>query len=428
MNQAPTQSIVVHSSQNVNSIAALYEALYQDEKANISLKLPTDLKDYRLGGKGELIQFILTWADKCPDASITTHIPSREDSDQVQIQLNNLFNQEHGFVLALRLRKWGLDNARVFTDIKGGVIAEDFVNQALSQTDIITSGQPTIKNLRMFVVVDDFIEYGENILEDYTKLYLRREQTRSPMKASYSAFLEIMFKRQAIIKTQSPIPHPVALKGFIDSVARFAYELFENAGRWGTKQYGNSIRGILTHVHAREVKSTKPLYSQVGEDNPINDYLKRFQKADGYEDTAFLEITIFDNGPTLAKHFLKRAPKSISEELKATRQCLLLASGRSPKSNEGRGLYDSIKLINRCRGLIKYKGNRLSVFRDFFIDPLDDEKIAALELEPQEKRYAKMLHLLFMNDWNTRLKSPSPHPVASGSFFTIIVPVKEIVQ
>lgn len=422
------QTIVIQTSQNVNAIGSLYEVLYQDKKRVSALKLPTELKDYRLGGKGELIQFILTWADVCPDAPLVTHIPNSDQTSVAETQLNNLFNQEHGFVLALRLRKWGLEFPRSFTDVKGNLIADHLVQQAFSKSNIIASGQPMTKNLRMFVAVDDFIEQGEDVLQDYTKLYLRRDQTRSPMKAGFSAFLEILFKRHSKIKNNASIPHPLALKNFIDSVSRFTYELFENAGRWGTRDHGNSIRGILTHVHAKEATSSKSLNSQVGEGNPIHDYLKHFQNSSGYEDTAFIEITIFDNGPTLATHFLKRAPKNIVEELSATSQCLLLASGRSPKLNEGRGLYDTIKLINRCRGLIKYKGNRLSVFRDFFAEPLDDDTMRSLEQESPELRKSKMLKLLFMNDWNTRLRSPSVHPVATGSFFTIIVPVKEITQ
>jgi hypothetical protein len=418
--------ISIHSAQNVESIAGLYKHLYKERKTQCAIQVPTELRDYRMGGKGELLQFILTWADKYPDSPVVTHIPPNSSDANIRTYLENLFEQEHGFVLALRSRKWGLEVPREFADVKRVKVPHYLIEEALSGTGIFKTGQAMVKNLRTFIAVDDHIERGNLILQDYTKLYLKRTAARSPMKVGFAAQLKLLFDKQSRVRNQVASLNPMALSGFIENITRFAYEVFENAGRWGTKEHGNSIRGILVHLHAREVESTKSLSEQVGSLNPIYSYLEHFKLDDGYENTSFLEITIFDNGPTLANHLLKRAPKNINEELKATRQCLLLASGRSSKSNEGQGLYDTIKLIHRCRGLIKYRGNRLSVFRDFVGDPLDETRLAELESIPRGEREKEMLNILYMKDWTSRMKSPEAHAAATGSLFTIIVPVKEI--
>ena len=379
-----------------------------------------------MGGKGEFIQFLLTWAHDCPDAPLATHVQPVAEDDSVIRQLSSLFDQEHGFVLALLSRKYGVEAARSFLNTSNNPLRQDLVEQSLLKCQILVAKNPLLKGLRGFVGVDQIMNDGGGSADPFTKVYLRRTEGLSPMKTAFSQMLEELFARSGRLGAKSALPNQSILNTFIDRVSRFTYDLFENADRWGTNPYSNSIRGILVQLHVRETAHHKPLYTQVGTNNPLVDYLAHFVGDDGFEDTPFLEVTIFDNGPALAKHYLGRSPRSVAEESSATRKCLLLASGRSSKPTEGRGLYDTMKLLSQCRGMLHYRGNRLSVYRDFISDPLPVDKLAILEKTPPSEAEKAMMKLMFLRDWKTRATASGDHPPAVGALFTIVVPVKSI--
>ena len=246
------------------------------------------------------------------------------------------------------------------------------------------------------------------------------------MKTAFSDLVKELLNRGSNYRIKDSLPDGLQLGRFVERVSRFTYEIFENADRWGTNPYGNSVRGIIAQLHVKETTHHKPLHEQVGINNPLASYLSNFRGPDGFESTPFFEITIFDNGPTLAKHYLGRSPKNLSEELKATRRCLLLARGRSPSQNEGRGLYDTMKLLNECGGFLRYRGNRLSVYRDFVSDPIAVEELVRLEALPVSEVETPMMKLFSLRDWGSRKIAPEGHPKAVGAMFTIIVPVKNL--
>ncbi len=421
----PTKLIRIERTQNIDSVADLYHEL-KKHAPRCSIQVPNDLDDYRMGGKGEFIQFLLSWATDCPDQALTTYIQNANLEQPAAKQLSNLFDQEHGFIIGLRSRKFGVEAARMFVDVKNTSVPTEIVDRCLAGSRIFSSKNPMLRGLRGFVAVDQIMNDSKDHKDPFTQVYLRRTEGILPMKTAFSDLLRELLRRARNQRSKDLLPDALTLERFVERVSRFTYEVFENADRWGTNPYGNSVRGIIAQLHVKETEHFKPLNQQVGTGNPLASYLSNFVGTDGFETTPFFEVTIFDNGPTLAKHYLGRAPKSLTEELKATRKCLLLARGRSPSPNEGRGLYDTMKLLNECGGFLRYRANRLSVYRDFVTDPLATEELSRLETLPVSEAETPMMKLFSLRDWGSRKITPEEHPKAVGAMFTIIVPVKNL--
>ncbi len=414
----------IQRRQNVGTVGDLFSEL-KKHAPRCAVQVPSDLDEYRLCGKGEFLQFLLTWAELCPDAPVVTHISPQASSSSALSQLRKLFDQEHGFLLGLRARRFGLVPQRRFLDTRYEELPPSLVQEAFATCRIFDFGEPLFKGPRAFLAVDDGIDGEGRVLNPYTKVYLRRNPDYSPMKEAFRKLLGEVFHRAPKSAVPRRIQQANSFHVFLESVTQFAYELFENADRWGPQDYEQSIRGILVHLHFRE-SGSKPFRSQVGSNNPLTEYLSRFADADGFERTPFLELSVFDNGRTLATHFLGKEPKSLGAEYNATADCLLLASGRSAKSSEGKGLYETMKLLNSSGGFVRYRAKRLSLYRDFLEDPLDTKKLEALETQERDERRKGMREQLFLKDWLSRTTKMRMHVKAVGTFFTIIVPVEGI--
>jgi hypothetical protein len=415
----------IERKQNVGTVANLYSEL-KSQAPNCAVQVPSDLDEYRLCGKGEFLQFLLTWAASCPDAPVVTHISSQASSTSALSQLRKLFSEEHGFLLGLLTRRFGLAPQRHFLNTSLKELSPALVEDAFATCRIFEFGEPLLKRSRAFLAMDDLIDNESRVLNPYTKVYLRRNANYSAMKEAFSRLLIDVFKRTPRSTFARQMENQKSFHNFVDRVTRFTYELFENADRWGALPYQKSIRGILLHLHFRESIGEKPFHVQVGLENPLTDFLQRFVGADNYERTAFLELTVFDNGPTLATHFLGKEPKSLRAEYNATADCLLLASGRSSKWTEGKGLYETMKLLNSSGGFVRYRAKRLSLYRDFLADPIDLNKLEELEAQQRDDRHNLMREELVLKDWLSRTTNHRKHTKAVGTFFTIIVPVEGI--
>lgn len=415
----------VQRKQNVGTVANLYSDL-KKHAPRCAIQVPSNLDEYRLCGKGELLQFLLTWAERCPDAPIVTHVSPHEPKAVAVSQLRRLFGEEHGFLLGLIARRFGLAPQRRFLYTSLAEMPAMLVEDAFRTCRIFESGEPLMKRSRVFLALDDLIDHEGVVLNAYTNVYRRRNPSYSPMKEAFRQLLAEIFKR-APRNILSHSGHALSLLGEVfDRVTQFTYELFENADRWAALPYQKSIRGILAHLHFRESPGEKPFHVQVGSENPLSDYLRQFLNADGFERTAFLELTVFDNGPTLATHFLGREPKSLQAECDATTNCLLLASGRSSSSSEGKGLYETMKLLNASGGFVRYRAKRLSLYRDFKSDPLNNRKLELLEAKGRDERQKEMRKELVLRDWLSHTAKNRIHAKAVGAFFTIIVPIEGI--
>ncbi len=413
--------------QNIGTVAGLFSDLGQ-YAPRCAIQIPSDLDEYRLCGKGDFLQFLFTWATWCPEAPVVTHIPPETSNSSALIQLRKLFSEEHGFLLGLLARRFGLSPQRRFLDTRLNDLSPEVVEDAFLSSRIFELNQPISKGTRTFLAIDNLMDQDGSVLNPYAKVYIRRNPNYLTMKEAFKTLLETTFarlpKRVAKLARASLNLHA----NFLEQVSQFTYEIFENADRWGAYPYEKSIRGILAHFHFRESIGERPFHVQVGTDNPLSLYLRHFCNEEGYERTAFLELTIFDNGPTLATHYLGKEPKPLRAEYKATTDCLLLASGRSAKSSEGKGLYETMKLLNASHGFLRYRAKRLNLYRDFIANPLNLEELALLENEELAKRQTGMRKHLFLNDWHSRNTRPKPQAKAVGTFFTFIVPVEDILK
>jgi hypothetical protein len=420
--------IKILRDQNDESVSTLLAELHR-YAPKCAIQIPYDLDSYRLGGKGDLLQFILTWSRRCPDAPIYTHIqPNSPDSD-AKAQLIKLFSQEHGFLLGLFTRAYGVELPRAFLRTTGARIDERILDEALNSTTAFTSSKPITKGTRAFLAIDDLLDQENRTLREFCRVYEKRKLGAHVMKTEFNGFLDNLFERPRNIHRKFWSTYKSPPEDFTAKISSIAYELFENADRWGKPPYTRSIRGILLHLHYRESEGKRPLISEVGTNSPIRNYLRRFQSEDGYENTPFLEFSVFDNGIGLATQFKNgKTPRSVKTELNETISCLLFSSGSSSKANEGKGLYESMILLSKSKGFLHYKSGRLDLYRDFCSAPINELELRSLESKPPEVRQRAMRKILRLEEWKSKSQAVSESHKTVGALFTMIIPMGGLLQ
>ncbi|MCX6936454.1 MAG: hypothetical protein NTU80_00935 [Verrucomicrobia bacterium] len=415
--------IKILRDQNDEIVNTLLEELHK-HAPKCAIQIPYDLDSYRLGGKGDLLQFLLTWSRNCPDAPIYTHIQPNVSDEAAKTQLARLFSQEHGFILALFTRAYGVESPRAFLKTTGAKIDDQIIHEALSSTTAFARGKPITKGTRAFLAIDDLLDQENKALREFCRVYEKRKLGTHLMKTEFKALLDDVFERPRSIHRRFWSKYQPPPDNFTEKVSAIAYELFENADRWGKPPYSRSIRGILLHLHYRESEGKRPLVAEVGINSPLKDYLSTFQGEDGYESTPFLEFSVFDNGIGLATQFKNgKPPRSIKTEFNETISCLLFSSGSSSKASEGKGLYESMLLLNRAKGFLRYRSGRLDIYRDFRKAPIHEPELRSLEFAPPEERQQAMRDILCLEDWENRSRKITENHKTIGALFTMIIPI-----
>lgn len=237
--------------------------------------------------------------------------------------------------------------------------------------------------------------YHGSVNEYLTPLYGRNDE--NSLRDS-SEFVDLI---NNIIKAFEPSAinklTPISLR-FISSIL---FELFSNTHDHArTDESGNiysegNVRGIIartiefredrresyvsTHVHRYMTKATLQQEHRRPSPEVNQERVERVQA--GYAkqptlnnkpktSTRFLEFTIYDTGPGLARNWAKRKERSketldFEEELKLVKECFAIGSTTKDSDGVGQGLANSIMALRKLGAFMVLRTGRAFLYQDF---------------------------------------------------------------
>jgi hypothetical protein len=130
----------------------------------------------------------------------------------------------------------------------------------------------------------------------------------------------------------------------------------------------------------------------------------------------FLELSVFDSGPGLARRWLSGHPKGAAdpanptpeEEYRACVECFVRWNSSTRAGHKGAGLHEVMRTLSRLGAFFRVRTGRLSLYRDFVERPYtgaagEDSSLA---------------------DWTSRSASLHALAVVEGALYTMLIPIR----
>lgn len=380
----------IEKSQSVADVEGYYHLLAQDP-VDVDLTVPTNLREAHLGAVGALIQFLITWSKRYPNARLLLHTT---DESKFSVHLENLSTSHHG-VLAL-------------------LLASDVLSA--NKTKSVTESAQRITQLSIEKMTSR--QYGDT---SGGESLLFCADWKSPRSRFIHQFYHPTDNSYADVRSHSDFV--TLASGLIEHISRHLkrhvppgpelrhnlgtifYELFKNTHKWARTDadgvpINKSIRGLRLQFTSRE--TIRP--SALSERHVT--YLESLTNKLGLCD--ILEITIFDSGPGLAARALEReldASTTLSDEYALVLSRLQLRATSSSTSHHGIGLVEVMRTLTKAKAFARLRTGRLALCRDFLSSPFEKDDD------------------IWLDDWTTGTKTLSELPRAEGLLFTILMPV-----
>ncbi|MBE7456484.1 MAG: hypothetical protein HS102_07630 [Planctomycetia bacterium] len=374
-----------------HDIAAAEKLLRIIGGCSTDVLLARKLGRWRLGGQAALMQALMTWARFNPGASSVTHVQLNEDPT---VQLTNLLRKPHAFV--------GLLMANDIVDLSGRrslrkLCYELATAHILRLNDVFNR---TGEGEKVFLASVDHLN-----APPIFHFYHPDGSVRS--RNDFRTFTERLLPR--VVNNFALRSHIVP---FLDSIALIIYELFHNTDSFArTDIYHSPLRRSIRLLIAEFHNIERSAAHSIAEDSPP---LKAFMDATGASDgnarLRFIELSILDSGPGLARHRRQTdslSTLSIDDEFLACQQCLTLRRDNPRPGHLGRGLHEVVNTLTRLRGFLRLRTGRLSLYRDFALQPYRHEEAPFVSL----------------TDWSDMTPTGRAHPMAEGVLYTLLIPL-----
>ncbi|QJE74306.1 hypothetical protein HHL28_15560 [Aerophototrophica crusticola] len=201
----------------------------------------------------------------------------------------------------------------------------------------------------------------------------------------------------------------------ISSIASVARELFANTYFHArTNADGTSVRKPIRGIYFSFQKIEQGnVYWITGEDRPLQRYIE-YQKSRFGDNTTFLEVSVFDNGPGLAARVMGRElneDDGIDDEYKSVSQCFKRGFTTRKIDTAGQGLHELIAILKTQAGYFRLRSGRLSLFKQFKTRAPWAQSLSEQDLE--------------LLDTDTQSSRPTKLPFARGTLFTVLLPLNE---
>ncbi len=391
----------IDRAQNIRTVEDELAALTRDRPHE--LLLPVDLDESSVGGEAALIQLVITWARMHDDSYLFTHVQEpkevvlrgKPDASNADRQLERMSERGFGFVALMMAKdivsRSGLRSLRQLAHLK----CKTRVERMIDGLDRAVHG-----NRILLACVDQSSKAALPQFYYSDGLPRNRPEFERLAKA-------IIDESDSWGKERNATPE------LIDGLGAIIHELIRNTHDWARTDeldvpYRRSVRGLLVSRHRmplavmkRHVEGSAPLETYVSHEHLIDD--------DGL--ARFLEMSIFDSGPGLARRWLvvqDLRDLGIHEEYAACLQCLRKHRTSSRKPQAGLGLYDVLRTLSPLQAFVRLRTGRLALFRDFVAEPLKSNELASGGE-------------LF--DWHSGSVSVSERPPVEGTLYTILLPL-----
>jgi hypothetical protein len=381
----------INRKSNLYDIEALYDTLGTDPQ----LRLPISMSHG--GGFGvdaSLAQFIVTWARAYEQSILHLYAPAGEAIAQIP-QVAKTAAGLFALIMASEIHTEDhltVDRRDALLAIRPLVDAM-FVGD-IRNTSTTRGARPTAINL--FCV--------NNAKREFIKPFYHHN---TPEIQPDSWFSELIAKSSALMTARQD--RLSLLKSGLPELGSVLWELIANADQHAVtdvkgNKYKKALRG--TSIKLSRISRQDALGYSDREPELARFILKHFLKSEVLD---FLEISVIDSGPGLARRWLtakKERPVEsldelkLDEELSATLDCFKKHMTSKPDSDEsGMGLHNALQALNKLKAYVRVRTGRLSLNQAF------QGRSGIMEFEPSARGTEQEL------------------AAAEGTVFTICIPV-----
>lgn len=381
----------INRKSNLYDIEALYDTLGTDPQ----LRLPISMSHGGgLGVDASLAQFIVTWARAYEQSILHLYAPA----DEAIAQIPQVAKTAAGLFALIMASEIHTED-HVTVDRRDALLAIRPLVEAMFVGDIrntsTTRGaRPTAINL--FCV--------NNAKREFIKPFYHHN---TPKIQPDSWFSELIAKSSALMTTRQD--RLSLLKSGLPELGSVLWELIANADQHAVtdvkgNKYKKALRG--TSIKLSRISRQDALGYSDREPELARFILKHFLKSEVLD---FLEISVIDSGPGLARRWLtakKERPVEsldelkLDEELSATLDCFKKHMTSKPDSDEsGMGLHNALQALNKLKAYVRVRTGRLSLNQAF------QGRSGIMEFEPSTRGTEQEL------------------AAAEGTVFTICIPV-----
>ena len=377
---------------NLYDIESLYDSLGTDPE----IRLPISMSHGGgLGVDAALAQFIVTWARAyekpvlhlyAPTPEAITHIPQVAKSAAgffALIMSSEIHTENHDVV----------DRREALLAIKP--LVEAMFEGDIRNTSSSKGARPTAINL--FCINHAKREFIKPFYYDYSSPSIQPESWFSGLIAHSSALMTARKDRASLLKAGLP------------ELGSVLWELIDNADQHAvTDVSGNKYRKALrgTSIKLNRITRQDALGYSDREPELARFILRHFLRSEVLD---FLEISVIDSGPGLARRWLTakegRPIKSLEElnldeELTATVDCFKKhVTSKPDPARSGMGLHNALQALNKLEAYVRVRTGRLSLNQAF------QGRSGIMEFEPSARGTKQVL------------------AAAEGTVFTICIPV-----
>jgi len=402
-----TDLIEIKGRQAIADIEA--ELAVIDQKNPQRLLLPTNFSDSAMGGEAALIQLIATWGIQHPDATLVTHI---QRDDEPKVQLSKLANRPTGFSAI-----WMADKVtdRVGTrnlTVDANASTETHFSK-MWYGEHVRSRTPSLFKREEAYIAPSVTGVGSQVFlacVDHDRwaipqCYFANDTLRG--RDDFVALARASINRATRGSSDSPVS-PDLYPAF----GAVFHELFKNThehARHGCDggRLRRSIRGIIVNRRAWNFEKVDSIVKDVP---PLRQFTSDMQARSHDEFIRCLEISVFDSGVGLAKHWMREKWSNATtpqQELQACEDCLQRWASSTDRPHKGAGLHEVATMLSRLQGFMRLRTGRLSLFRNFMTNPVHEESMEPVRLF----------------DWSTEARIPTAMAPVAGTLFTLIIPV-----
>lgn len=357
----------MHSIRQKTTLIDVEDALFELSSSDTSsvLRIPSDL---RLGGtfgvSGALIQYIATWRRAHPKCVLRAYGDIRGPQ-----AFNSLIDEPHGLAAAYFASR--------LEDPAGGQVDKRSVLQAAGR-QVLAMQQMELRETTGGRAV--FLACIAGAKHEFlAPLYSK------PTSGGIRSRREFQSLTGRLVAATSPELTRRTSADQIADVSTLIYELFKNTdehaahdamGRRYSWDYP-SVRGVLIKYISAPHRAQ--LSQASSGDARLNLYLGRhFLQSPQVNESrtgraqSFLELTVFDTGPGLARRWLGRdgrpvdlATQSLDAETAAVLNCFELHASTKPSDGGGIGLDSVVRTLRSLRAFLRLRTGRIALFQDF---------------------------------------------------------------
>jgi hypothetical protein len=381
------------------------------------LQVPVRPKKWWFGGEAALVQLLITWGKGRPDTTLVTHIGEAEDPTT---QLEHMVGRPFGLVSV-----W---MARDVTDRAGERALKVLANRVSdAEIDLMWFGRRrlAVRQPSLWAGTDDI--NGPEVSSVGDRVFLaaidHHPRWRIPPcyfptgdvrhRDDFIALADLVAKKATSGRGGSPITSD--LRGPLGAIL---HELFKNTHEWArTDEHGvpllRSVRGLLAQGHSW----AQPEALEVATGSPaLTSYLSAPSIRMPEGRWRFLELSVFDSGPGLARRWLAGHPgraadlanPTLEEEYRACVECFLRWNSSTGAGHKGVGLHEVMRTLSRLGAFFRVRTGRLSLYRDFVASPY----VGTVDEDCS------------LNDWTTGTDDMTALAATEGVLYTMLIPIR----